>query len=50
MQARLQQIAESGQTLFITDTPEATQARLEQRRQRHTGVNPDMPLFEQSAV
>ncbi len=47
MQARLQQIAESGQTLFIT---EATQARLEQRRQRHTGVNPDMPLFEQSAV
>ncbi len=35
---------------FITETPEATQARLEQHRQRHTGVNPDMPLYKQSTV
>ncbi len=52
-QARLQQMAASTQTsrkwpnVHYRYTPEATQARLEQHRKRHTDVNPDMPLFEQ---
>ncbi len=37
--------------ITLTETPEATQARLKQHMQAEAyRVNPDMPLFEQSAV
>ena len=37
--------------ITLTETPEATQARLKQHMQAEAyRVNPDMPLFEHSAV
>ena len=40
-------------SLYIIETPESRQARLQHDRQRHQQqreVNPDIPLFEQAAV